>query len=763
MTIIKKTASLANYPFKALAPEVVELLERTAKRVSGTASYTTALKLLECYCDLQSAQVTYLDLSSPKYLDLVRGLMGAVMSDDFVEMHASSRRATARLVAVVHQALCEEIPAMEQVEHDRVSMELCGGIWQQHRSKLCSVRMRYWNGWAIESSKGQNFYLTLTGIWTSHGQEFTEDYFLQWKLFFKKQAKPVTSLVSRMADFLSANSADWPPVTFQHPQMVKAFFLAFMKDFFLDAHKRGLNINSQIIKWNGFMANCEDVFIETGKWATPYQGGLPKPKQKFDLGYTSRKKMGEDGVIVHEKLITPVPLHLTDEEAIEILFSRIVTDISIIKSWACEQRTKIINSVHQRKKLAKIGTPIDSGMSGKTIAEVGPENICATFERDGYKRNVDYVLSHFGFDSFKKIAELLGLPTAYSLHPYQFLLVSAHPEITPSFLNKLQLHDDKGNYIGYVKSNGGARLIGYKDRKGKKLSEQIIELNSDSQRWIEEIIEITAPLRDALRKEGKPIWKELFITCGQGFAPPSSAKLPIWNRSSFKTKSTLRESLMEQFAPYEKMMPCETLPFLERVSLASMRSSCGVEVYLRTKDVTEMAKALGHASYKTDLLRRYLPDAILSFFQTRWIRIFQRSIICEAMKDSPYLLEATSFESMDELHSFLKNHALKDIPHHLRNPENKPSDEKAALQNSRVYISIDVGIMTALLSLEAAVKAADEKQQICGKARYWAEVSKSISQEIERGHDSLLKEHLSTAKTHCNPTRMGKVIYATAA
>lgn len=473
--------------------------------------------------------------------------------------------------------------------------------------------------------------------------------------------------------------------------------------------------------------------------------------------------MGEDGVIVHEKLITPIPLHLTDEEAIEIIFSRIRTDISIVKSWALEQSSKIINSVRQRKELAKSGIPIDSGMSRKTIAQVGPKNICATFERDGFQREVEYVLTRFGHDSFKKIADLLGLPTAYSLHPYQFLLVSEHPEITPGFFHKFQLQDDNEDYIGYVKSDSGAKLIGYKDRKGKKLSEQVIELTPDSQRWIEEIIEITAPLRDALRKMGNPIWKELFITCGQGFSPPASASLPAWGRSTLESKAALRESLKEQFSPYEKMMPCETLSFLERVSLTTLRASCGVEVYLRSKNVTEMAKALGHASYNTKLLKRYLPDAILSFFQTRWIRIFQRSIICEAMKDSPYLLEATCFESMDELHSFLKNHALKDIPHHLRNPENKRHDEKLPSQDSRVYISIDVGIMTALLSLEAAVKDADNKQQICGKAKYWAEVSKTVSKEIERGHDTLLKEHLSTAKAHCNPSLMEKVIYATAA
>lgn len=763
MTIIKRTASLVNYPFKALAPEVVELLERTAKRVSSTASHSTALKLLECYCDLHNAQVTYLDLSSPKYLDLVRGFMGAVMSDDFVEMHTSSRRPTARLMAVVHQALCEEIPAMERVEHDRVSMELCDGIWQEHRSKLCPVRMQYWNGWIAESSKGQSYYLALAGIWTSHGQSFTEDYFLQWQQHFKKLARPACTLVNKLAEFLSANCEDWPAVTFQHPQMIKAFFLAFMKDFFMDVHSRGLKINPQISYWATFISTCEEIFIETGKWATPYQGGLPKPKPRPDFGHNSRKKMGEDGVIVHEKLITPIPLYLTDEEAIEILFSRIQTDISIIKSWALEQSSKLISSARMRRKIAETGTPIDSGMSERTIAEIGPENICATFEKDGFQRGDDYLQTRFGKDGVRKIADLLGLPTANSLHPYMFLLVSEHPEITPGFLKKLQLQHDNGDYIGYVKSDNGAKLVGYKDRKGKKLSEQVIDLTENSQRWIEEIIEITAPLRNVLREEGNPVWKELFITCGQGFASPSSSKLPLWGRARFKTNNYLRESLIDQFASYEKMMPCETLLFLEKVSLSSLRSSCGVEVYLRTKSVTEMAKALGHASYKTSLLRRYLPEAILSFFQTRWIRIFQRSIICEAMKDSPYLLDATSFESMDELHSFLKNHALKDIPHHLRNPENKPSAEKAASQNSRVYISIDVGIMTALLSLEAAVETADQTQNVCGRARYWAEVSKSVSEEIERGHDSLLKEHLNTAKIHYNPNRMKKVIYATAA
>jgi hypothetical protein len=762
LTIIKNNSALVNYPFTALSPEVVDLLQRTAKEV-GSVSAGIPLKLFECYCDLLGAKVSYLSLSSHWYLDLVKGFLGALNDTSLIDNVPATRKSFIRLFGLVHNALRAEIPAMEQLGYDERGMAHNVSVWEEHRTKLHAERIQYWSCWGIESSKGKVYYLNLPCLWASHGQDFTEDFYHQWRLFFRKMAAPGYTDVTKMAKFLSEHSEDWPAVTFQHPQMIKAFFLAFMKDFFLDAYHRQLNLNSQIKAWGRFISNCEEIFIETGKWATPYQGGLPKPTAKSDLGLSSRKKVREDGVVVHEKLLTPVPLHVTDEEAIEILFRRIATDIKIVKLWALDQCRLLMARVRQRNALAKVGTPIHSGASCKSVEEIGPENICATFEKDGLQSSRNYITSHFGNDSVEKLADLLGLPTSEKLFPFQCLLVCEHPEITSGFFDEFQLCDDNGDYIGYIKSDGGANLIGYKDRRGKKFSEQVIELNARSQQWVEEIIEVTQPLREALRREGNPAWKELFITCGAGFSRPASARLPKWNRSKFKATPILLKTLQEQFAPYEHMLPCGMQQFLERVSLSTIRSSCGVEVYLRTKSVTEMAKALGHAQYDTKLLRRYLPDAILSFFQTRWIRIFQRSFICEAMKDSPYLLEAANFESMEELHIFLKNHALKDIPSHLRNPDNKASDEQVALGNGRIYISINVGIMTALLSLEAAVKASDKEHQVSGKARYWAEVSKAVSDEIERGHDSLLKEHLDAAKLHCNPIRMSKVIYVAAA
>ncbi|MBP5964211.1 hypothetical protein GO618_23925, partial [Pseudomonas aeruginosa] len=75
--------------------------------------------------------------------------------------------------------------------------------------------------------------------------------------------------------------------------------------------------------------------------------------------------------------------------------------------------------------------------------------------------------------------------------------------------------------------------------------------------------------------------------------------------SNFKSKKNTLKILKEQFEPYTHRREEELVKFLTRVSLTTLRASSGVLVYLKTKSVTEMAKALGHARYDTLLMKRY--------------------------------------------------------------------------------------------------------------------------------------------------------------
>jgi hypothetical protein len=126
-------------------------------------------------------------------------------------------------------------------------------------------------------------------------------------------------------------------------------------------------------------------------------------------------------------------------------------------------------------------------------------------------------------------------------------------------------------------------------------------------------------------------------------------------------------------------------------------------------------------------------------------------------------MKATGFESMKELHEFLKNHALKDIPSHLSDPERIADSRDPASSNDQVLISVDQGILSALLSLHYAVEQSPRKHHISGLARYWSNVSRLIEKDIKEGSDALLKEHLANAREHIDPKKMEGLIYDTAA
>lgn len=147
-----------------------------------------------------------------------------------------------------------------------------------------------------------------------------------------------------------------------------------------------------------------------------------------------------------------------------------------------------------------------------------------------------------------------------------------------------------------------------------------------------------------------------------------------------------------------------------------------------------------------------------------------------AMKDSPRLLEVARFADMEELHLFLEHHALRDIPEHLKNPDylKKPASMVAANdadanKPGQVIVSIDTGVLTALLSLRAAVTEATKRaqknppgRQLCSKAIYWSRFTDLVVKEIEEGLESDLLEHLESAQQHLNATYMEDLIYATA-
>ncbi|MCY1305973.1 hypothetical protein D9M70_558050 [compost metagenome] len=126
---------------------------------------------------------------------------------------------------------------------------------------------------------------------------------------------------------------------------------------------------------------------------------------------------------------------------------------------------------------------------------------------------------------------------------------------------------------------------------------------------------------------------------------------------------------------------------------------------------------------------------------------------------------------MEELHTFLANHAIRQIPEHLQNPDhslkkalkNVATSDESNEKDGQVLVSVDTGILTALISLKMAVSNADSKLTVCSKAIYWSKFAELVVRHIEDNYNSELQEYLSTAQQHANANHMESLIYETSA
>ncbi|PAB26976.1 hypothetical protein, partial [Pseudomonas savastanoi] len=694
---------------------------------------------------------------------------GDTLSDDtFIGVSRGLRTSYAKeFVRLIHE-MAKDVPLLPTFEGKDGWPMPNAKYWAIAKENLDPSAVRFWNGWPVESADGKTIYMSCANLWISHGPEFTEQVYkalCQWAI---KMRRPRCSEFSAFLNFVSERANSWPVETFRDPIQIKHLFLDFMVWYFKDQLAEGNDLATATKSYAAFINLISSTMLAGGSWVKPFTGSLPKPKVINVAGVDTNKKKNSKGEIIKAKLITEIPYEVTDTQAIELLFKLIKADNDILYRWANAQAWKTSNNRKARERLAK------SGSSDKVIYathsqphDLNPADVCAAFQEHGF----DYVKRDFSKRFGKNVNReflngFLNVPTPDDLYPFKLLLVHAYPCITQSFIDNLELYNEQGVLHGFVKLEGYYQLTGYKDRRGGKLSEIKVKLTPRDAVRVRQVIRATQPLRDYLRDQDDDAWRYLFIACSRGLTHPTKMAATNWSSGTLATRY---QHLFDEFSPYLNRPREEVEDYICRISITSLRATRAVLTYIESNSITDTAKALGHSDVSLDLLERYLPEPILAFFQTRWIRVFQRGIICMAMKDSKYLLKVSNFQTFDELHTFLENNALKDIPESMRDPEalknpklsrSSPQDKEAA---DRVVISLDVGILTALLSIEEAVRMSTRRDEINAKALYWAKLTSLLVNDIADGNEFDLQDYLATARGQVDAAQMEAIIYATAA
>lgn len=529
--------------------------------------------------------------------------------------------------------------------------------------------------------------------------------------------KQLISMINEFSDFIKTKEINQIKKELESEinlfNLIKEFCFFFFKK---EEEENRVLYNSKR-KWNKFVEAFKEIFLDN-QILPRLSYDLPRAPSHNMKGFEKRIKV-KNGIEVKSKLITEIPLNITDDIALEILFKKINSDVELTLKWAN----------HNIKELISL---YDKSFSQECFNKSAQE-IKKILDSKEFLRDIKSTLL-----------------TTNALEPFMFLLINEHPQITESFLVNFELYDNNNNLSGYVKTDDNYYLIGYKKRRGADLAEQKILLNKKSKKIIDIIIDLTSNYRDYLKNKNNDDWRYLFIHGGEnGIKPQKTTKTFVPAPSNLNVQEGKKRI---QFVMEKTNCTIEEATrFVTNMTMTKLRASKAVQLYLIQNDTQKMAEALGHKSYRPELLSFYLPEPILDFFQSRWIRIFQKGIICEAMKDSKNLFKASNFKSMKDLEEFINLHALKNIPNI------KKSDKQLSL-NDEIYIGVNQDILSVLLSLEKAVELAEN--EVSAKALYWSKFSSKLQQEITANKANIqFVKDLEKAKNKLKPQIFKDIIY----
>lgn len=650
MPVVTQTSCFAARPLEAVGPDFA-----CAIRTAMPEKASRLLLLLEAFLDLTNSTLELKDLDTPEGTERLRLFAGSIYCDLFQESSKADlsifRRA---LEGLGYTNVFPDWKIAGPYSSPRPESPI-----NEYRDRFASLplseeRLAYWDGWQLTNLNGKRVCFRLHSMHKRVGHDFTTQFFSACESYFSARRSEAMVAVNRLDQFFAEMNTPLSEEDFQSRSWVGEFIRQFMKYYFTHMMRNGCAIRTAIDSWSDFAQFLNSAVL--GKiWAKPHRA-VPRPTLRDRKWEKTHIKVNPDGTATKTKLLTEVPLHISDGEAVDLIWSRIQADVDTIVKWANAEADALWSAYQNRVSIAPKGTVSRQGGTGtNTGLRARTSRSCAdylahaaaTYEAVGHTTRQEFngSISSVYPRPFNLLARELGIANQLACVAYAVLIVRDHPMFNPSVLETLDLFDDDGTITGFTPTETGWRLTGYKRRRGEELAEVTAHVSQALANRIRQLIEVTAPLRKYLKDKNDPAWKRLFL------AAPSVGARPICPGLDDRTQ--FADELAIQLSARIDLTDSAASDLAARFTLARLRASCGVLVYFQTRSVQGMAEALGHVRYDSRLVARYLPPILQEFFVERWVRLFQTGIVCEALKESPALLRASGFRSLEALTQFL--------------------------------------------------------------------------------------------------------------
>lgn len=742
MTLVTAPDCFSTYNSPAVCDQVRATLR------SLKYSSIRLLTLLEAYLELTGQQLHAQNRNSALWESAARGFIGALHSRTFAELGATTRYNHSRLFLSAVSILDPQFtpPLVRLTRATPASIQALAEAFEN--TTLDGERRIFWAGWTISNRRGKPSYLELHAVHERYGTEFCARLHKALQQWYSQTVLDgpigIKSLVSHLSKQPLSVGADH----FQDPVWMTHFTRDLFVSFFKESHANSNAMRVAKRQWAELARTLERHILGI-IWSTP-DAPIPIPPAPRVPERLLRVKMSKDGCEYKSKMLTDIPLSIRDREAKQAIYDRFKRDIYAVECWAKERCDRAIKGQRLRESITadmradpqpRILDRLPKNFTHREAIEATAERFEARAMPLIYAPKSKVVNGRLASDA-------LGIATPMDLLAYSAVLILSHPAITPAFLQELEIVDAHGRPLGIIDIDGSTYLVGMKRRRGSNLAEQRIRLNEKTEQIVQDIIQVTSTQRAILKAEGNDHWRRLLLQC-------TSPHRPVSVFDAVKHANYLTPRLAQEFR-----LHCESeehaMQLATRFSLSSLRSSVGTLVYLETGSPHAMSRALGHDAYSPRLLDHYLPRVMREFFEERWIRTVQTSVICQALVGSDLQLPASGFKTIQELEEFMRLHAFEVALHQAENGDNITNVSGISETPGKMLFNVEQQVVAALISLQLAVDAAPDS--FCDRAHWWANLYRKIRPELEDRPD--LAPILAKALAMVDPAIVEGLAYA---
>jgi hypothetical protein len=756
---------------------LAELLAASESRANGLASalerYRRVLLLLDCMLRVigEPALVSPIAFATVRFQSLQTLFYGALGSQRFINVSTTTRVMWAHNFRTLIEELGSRTPVMGSSHLQTSTAQIPGELIEAfEQTELNGEEVSRLRPYLLTAKSGLEYNVLLGGMLPLLGEAFTASFHEGLCAIARAKAKDsaLRDFGTTFAGFVQhqASQTQCPTADLLlDPAYVQTWLVDFMEFHFMKMLRRQAPVQE------GTLASLQKLWSRYRLYWTSLasKGVLAMPTTAFPAG---NSKLLRDKAIAHRKLvrapdgttksvthklIVPVPLHVTDDEATQLLFKQLKTDFTTVQSWL-------------RDHLESFFADYDRGVTlASEVDEFPPIPELQRFVRERRKDSEGIALAVKYFKAFhdgyvdtsrvvtpiypklaardgpskELVSRYLGLPSRREAMALMAFLASHDGRFSESALMAAMLLDINGTRINAVETDAGLTLTVRKERNASDGWHDVI-LKGEAADYIRRWIHLTNPLRKYMRQHGLKGWRNLFVYVSKPLGAPRHFH-----------RATNLSSAFQSFASCNG----ERLGSLvDKVTIPRIRSTRGVLVFLESMDLAKMARELGNDGETS--LRHYLPDSLWDYFATRWLRIFQNLLIVEATKGTPYMQRALHFKDAAEMDDFLQNHAVTSL---LPDDEVEPVPFGGTQGASEVMVAASPGLFATLLSVTAAAdKAVERGLELAPQALYWAEFTARLKAYIESDafHDRGIKRMMASASANLDPSNFEEVVCA---